>query len=41
MMLKILKIKKFLKNNLGFSLLVELYFIYLRIHKLSKSLYYA
>lgn len=36
-----LKIKKFFKNNLGFSLFVELYFIYLRIHKLSKSLYYA
>lgn len=41
MMLKMLKIKKFLKNYLGFSLFVELYFIYLRIHKLSKPLYYA
>lgn len=40
-MLKILKIKKFLKKYLGFSLFVKLYFIYLRIHKLSKSLYYA
>ncbi len=36
-----LNIKKFLKNNWGFALFVELYFIYLRIHKLSKPLYYA
>lgn len=36
-----LNIKKFLKINCDFALFVELYFIYLRIHKLSKPLYYA